>query len=69
MQLLFFGWETIALDINKYRVSNRSMLAIGKSVEKVKEKHLKVVPAEFKVDVHQWFILYSRYTSIARKPK
>ncbi len=31
-------------------------------------KLLKVVPAEFKVDCHHWFILHGRYTCIARKP-
>jgi endonuclease-3 len=30
---------------------------------------LKVVPAEFKVDVHHWLILQGRYTCIARKPR
>ena len=35
----------------------------------VEEKLLKVVPAEFKVDCHHWFILHGRYTCIARKPR
>ncbi|MBB1319087.1 endonuclease III, partial [Shewanella sp. SR43-4] len=30
---------------------------------------LKVVPNEFKVDVHHWFILHGRYTCLARKPR
>ena len=29
----------------------------------------KVVPAEFKVDVHYWLILHGRYTCTARKSK
>ncbi|MBU2917072.1 endonuclease III [Psychrosphaera sp. F3M07] len=29
----------------------------------------KVVPAEFKVDVHHWLILHGRYICVARKPK
>ncbi len=29
---------------------------MGKTVEKVEEKLQKVVPAEFKVDVHHWLI-------------
>ena len=64
-----FGWPTIAVDTHIYRVSNRTKLAMGKTVEKVEEKLLKVVPAEFKVDVHHWLILHSRYTCIARKPR
>jgi endonuclease-3 len=57
-----FGWPTIAVDTHIYRVSNRTKLAMGKTVEKVEEKLLKVVPAEFKVDVHHWLILHGRYT-------
>ena len=64
-----FGWPTIAVDTHIYRVSNRTKLAMGKTVEKVEEKLLKVVPAEFKVDVHHWLILHGRYTCIARKPR
>jgi len=64
-----FGWPTIAVDTHIYRVSNRTKLAMGKTVEKVEEKLLKVVPKEFKVDVHHWLILHGRYTCIARKPR
>jgi endonuclease-3 len=69
LSLLSFGWPTIAVDTHIYRVSNRTKLAMGKTVEKVEEKLLKVVPAEFKVDVHHWLILHGRYTCIARKPR
>lgn len=64
-----FGWPTIAVDTHIYRVSNRTKLAMGKNVDKVEEKLIKVVPAEFKVDVHHWLILHGRYTCIARKPR
>ncbi|NVK55964.1 MAG: endonuclease III [Alteromonadaceae bacterium] len=64
-----FGWPTIAVDTHIYRVSNRTKFAMGKTVEKVEEKLLKVVPREFKVDVHHWLILHGRYTCIARKPR
>lgn len=64
-----FGWPTIAVDTHIYRVSNRTKLAMGKTVEKVEEKLIKVIPAEFKVDVHHWLILHGRYTCIARKPR
>ena len=42
---------------------------MGKNVVEVEQKLLKVVPAEFKVDVHHWLILHGRYTCVARKPK
>ncbi|HEY5716119.1 MAG TPA: endonuclease III [Psychromonas sp.] len=64
-----FGWPTIAVDTHIFRVSNRTKLATGKNVEQVEEKLLKVVPAEFKVDVHHWLILHGRYTCVARKPR
>ena len=64
-----FGWPTIAVDTHIYRVSNRTKLAMGKTVDHVEQKLLKVIPAEFKVDVHHWLILHGRYTCIARKPR
>lgn len=64
-----FGHPTIAVDTHIFRVANRTGFAPGKDVVKVEEKLLKVVPAEFKVDVHHWLILHGRYTCIARKPR
>lgn len=64
-----FGWPTIAVDTHIFRVSNRMNFAPGKNVDAVEEKLLKVVPAEFKLDVHHWLILHGRYTCTARKPK
>lgn len=64
-----FGWPTIAVDTHIDRVSNRTKLAMGKNVVEVEQKLLKVVPAEFKVDVHHWLILHGRYVCVARKPK
>ena len=64
-----FGWPTIAVDTHIFRVSNRTKFAEGKNVDEVEQKLLKVVPAEFKVDVHHWLILHGRYTCIARKPR
>ncbi|QIZ76204.1 endonuclease III [Ferrimonas lipolytica] len=64
-----FGWPTIAVDTHIYRVSNRTKFAVGKTVDNVEQKLLKVVPTEFKVDVHHWLILHGRYTCLARKPR
>lgn len=64
-----FGWPTIAVDTHIFRVSNRTKFAMGKNVDEVEHKLIKVVPAEFKVDVHHWLILHGRYTCIARKPR
>lgn len=64
-----FGWPTIAVDTHIFRVSNRMNFAPGKNVDEVEQKLLKVVPTEFKLDVHHWLILHGRYTCMARKPK
>ena len=64
-----FGWPTIAIDTHIFRVANRTKFAMGKNVDQVEQKMLKVVPSEFMVDVHHWFILHGRYTCIARKPR
>ncbi|MCW8332766.1 endonuclease III [Vibrio sp. SCSIO 43135] len=64
-----FGWPTIAVDTHIYRVSNRTKFAMGKTVDDVEKKLLKVVPKEFKLDVHHWLILHGRYTCVARKPR
>ena len=64
-----FGHPTIAVDTHIFRVANRTGFAPGKDVVKVEEKLNKVVPSEFKVDVHHWLILHGRYTCIARKPR
>ncbi len=42
---------------------------MGKGVVAVEQKLFKVVPTEFKVDVHHWLILHGRYICTARKPK
>lgn len=64
-----FGWPTIAVDTHIFRVCNRTKFAPGKNVDEVELKLLRVVPAEFKVDCHHWFILHGRYTCVARKPR
>ncbi|MDR6982512.1 endonuclease-3 [Rheinheimera pacifica] len=64
-----FRWPTIAVDTHIFRVSNRTKLAPGKNVDEVEHKLLKVVPDEFKLDVHHWLILHGRYTCVARKPR
>ena len=63
-----FGEPTIAVDTHIFRVANRTGLAPGKTVRVVEDKLVRVVPDEFKVDVHHWLILHGRYTCTARKP-
>jgi len=63
-----FGEPTIAVDTHIFRVSNRTGLAPGRTVEAVERKLLKAVPAEFRMNAHHWLILHGRYTCKARKP-
>ena len=64
-----FGHATIAVDTHIFRVSNRTKIAVGKTVRAVEDKLLKVVPKEYQHDAHHWLILHGRYICIARKPK
>lgn len=63
-----FGQPTMAVDTHVFRVSNRTGLAPGQTVEKVEEKLEKVIPVEFMMHAHHWLILHGRYTCLARKP-
>ena len=63
-----FNEPTIAVDTHIFRVSNRTGLAPGKTVEAVEQKLLKVVPAEYRLHAHHWLILHGRYTCKARSP-
>ena len=64
-----FGHPTIAVDTHIFRVSNRTKIATGKTVDAVEKKLLKFVPPEFRKDAHHWLILHGRYVCIARKPR
>ena len=63
-----FGEPTIAVDTHIFRVSNRSGLAPGKTVEEVERKLLKFVPERYRKDAHHWLILHGRYVCKARRP-
>ncbi|MEO5596872.1 MAG: endonuclease III [Lysobacteraceae bacterium] len=63
-----FGHPTIAVDTHIFRVSNRTGLAPGATVDAVERKLLKRVPAEFRLHAHHWLILHGRYVCKARKP-
>jgi len=64
-----FGAPTIAVDTHIFRVSNRTGLARGKTVEAVEEKLEKVVPDKYRLHAHHWLILHGRYICKARRPE
>ena len=64
-----FGQPTIAVDTHIYRVANRTKLGTGKTVLEVEKRLERLIPEEFKLNVHHWLILHGRYICQARKPK
>ncbi|MFT7041604.1 MAG: endonuclease-3 [Candidatus Azotimanducaceae bacterium] len=64
-----FGEPTMAVDTHIFRFGNRTRFAPGKNVVEVERKLLKVIPDEFMVDAHHWFILHGRYVCTARSPR
>ena len=65
---IVFDAPTIAVDTHIFRVSNRTGLALGKTVLAVEKKLEKVTPDKYKKHAHHWLILHGRYTCKARKP-
>jgi endonuclease-3 len=64
-----FGQETFAVDTHVFRVSNRTGLAPGKTVDQVEAKLEKVTPAPWRVTAHHLLILHGRYVCKARRPE
>ena len=64
-----FGHPVMAVDTHIFRVSNRTKIAPGKTVDEVEQRLVRLIPKEFLLDAHHWLILHGRYTCVARKPK
>ncbi|MBV1876834.1 MAG: endonuclease III [Pseudomonadales bacterium] len=64
-----FGKAAMAVDTHIFRLSNRIKFAPGKTVRKVEDRLMKVIPDEFILDAHHWFILHGRYVCTARNPR
>ena len=64
-----FGHHTNAVDTHVFRVSNRTGLAPGKTVEAVEAILDRVVPEPFGLHAHHWLILHGRYLCKARRPE
>jgi endonuclease-3 len=64
-----FGEAVMAVDTHIFRVSNRTGLAVGKTVDEVEAGLMKRVPAKYLVDAHHWLILHGRYVCQARTPQ
>jgi endonuclease-3 len=64
-----YGEAVMAVDTHIFRVSNRTGLAAGKTVDEVETGLMKRVPAKYLVDAHHWLILHGRYVCQARTPQ
>ena len=64
-----YGEAVMAVDTHIFRVSNRTGLAAGKTVDEVEAGLMKRVPAQYLVDAHHWLILHGRYVCQARTPQ
>ncbi len=64
-----FGHPVMAVDTHIFRVSNRTGIALGKTVLEVEKKLMRHVPREFLQDAHHWLILHGRYVCKARTPQ
>lgn len=65
----FNGAPVMAVDTHIFRVSNRTGMAVGKTVRQVEDKLVKRVPAWAMVHAHHWLILHGRYICKARAPQ
>ena len=60
--------EAVPVDTHIFRVSNRTGLAPGKTVDAVEAALMRRVPPTYLVHAHHWLILHGRYVCQARKP-
>jgi endonuclease-3 len=64
-----YGEETFPVDTHVFRVSNRTGLARGKTVDAVEAILERQTPAPYRVSAHHLLILHGRYVCKARKPE
>jgi endonuclease-3 len=64
-----WGAETFPVDTHVFRVSNRTGLAKGKTVEKVEAILERQTPPPWRNIAHHLLILHGRYVCKARKPE
>jgi endonuclease III len=62
-----FGQATIAVDTHVFRVSNRTGLAITKTVLDTERELLRITPKKWTAKAHSYLILHGRYVCKAKK--
>ena len=63
-----FNVPAIAVDTHVFRVSNRTGLAVGKTVGEVEQRLMKVIPRRDWSAAHHWLIWHGRKICRARTP-
>ena len=63
-----YGEAVMPVDTHIFRVSNRTGLAPGKTVDAVEAALMRRVSSDYLVHAHHWLILHGRYVCQARKP-
>ena len=66
---VIYNKPVIAVDTHVFRVSRRTGLSDGATVEAVEKDLTAGFAPELRPDAHHWLILHGRYTCTARKPK
>jgi endonuclease III len=62
-----FGQATIAVDTHVFRVSNRTGLAITKTVLDTERELLRITPKKWAIKAHSYLILHGRYICKAKR--
>ena len=66
---VIYDKPVIAVDTHVFRVSRRTGLSDGETVEAVEKDLTAGIPAGLRAKAHHWLILHGRYVCTARKPK
>ena len=61
-----FGQPTIAVDTHVFRVSNRTGLAVSKTVLDTEKELLRITPQKWASKAHSYLILHGRYVCKAK---
>lgn len=65
---IIYDKPVIAVDTHVFRVSRRTGLSDGDTVEAVEKDLTSNIPSHLRAKAHHWLILHGRYVCTARKP-
>jgi endonuclease-3 len=63
---IIFNKKKIAVDTHVFRVCNRTGFAVGKNPRLVERILSNIVPSNYKLYVHNWFVLHGKFFCKAR---